>query len=49
MNKSLKNELESTFKDVLASVPEGDRLIITARKEQVPTILTFLKNKGYNH
>lgn len=49
MNTSLKEELESTFKDVLMSIPEDTRLIITAKKEQILTILKFLKDKGYDH
>ena len=48
MNKSLKEELESPFKDTLVS-PEDTKLIITAKKEQVLNILRFLKNKGYNY
>lgn len=49
MNRLLKEELESTFKDVLVSIPEDARLIMTAKKEQVLTILSFLKDRGYDH
>ncbi|MCK4322778.1 NADH-quinone oxidoreductase subunit C [candidate division WOR-3 bacterium] len=49
MNKSLLEELESTFKDIQVSIPEDTRMGICAKKEQVLTILRFLKDKGYNH
>lgn len=49
MNTSLKEELESIFKDISVSIPEDARLSITVRKEQVLTILGCLKDKGYDH
>ena len=48
-NKTLKEGLESTFKDVSVSIPEDTRLIINAEREQVLTILRFLQDKGYDH
>jgi len=47
-NKKLKEELESTFKDIQIIVPEDARLSITTKKEQVLTILRFLKDKRFN-
>jgi NADH-quinone oxidoreductase subunit C len=49
MNNVLKEELESTFKNIQVSIPEDTRLIINAKKEQVLTILRSLQDKGYNH
>jgi len=47
-NKKLKEKLESTFKDIQIIVPEDARLSITTKKEQVLTILRFLKDKRFN-
>jgi len=49
MNKLIKKELESTFENILVVMPENSRLIVTAQKDQVMSILSFLKNKGFNH
>ena len=49
MNRELIDELELTFKDINISVSEDIRIIIKAVKEQVFTILRFLKDKGYDH
>ena len=49
MNKLLKEELESTFKNVLINVLEDARLAVTAPKDEVLSISSFLKNKGYDH
>lgn len=49
MNKELINELELTFKDIKISLSGDTRIIIKAIKEQVFTILRFLKDKGYDH
>jgi len=47
-NKKLKENLESTFKDIQVIVPGDARLSITTKKEQVLTILRFLKDKRFN-
>ena len=47
MDKSLKEELESNFKDIQVNIPEDNRLIISIKKEQVLNILSFLKEKGF--
>jgi len=49
MNKLLKEELESTFKDIRADILEDNRLVISAPKDAVLSILSFLKDKGYEH
>lgn len=49
MNKELTEELELTFKGIQISVSEDTKILISARKEQVFTILRFLKDKGYDH
>ena len=49
MNELIKKELESTFENILITMPENSRLIVTAQKDKVMSILSFLKNKGYNH
>jgi len=49
MISALKNELESIFKDIQIVVPESNRLIINARGVMILTILSFLKDKGYDH
>jgi len=49
MNKLLKKELESTFSTVQVKISEKDRLVIKTEKDGVLSILSFLKNKGYDH
>jgi len=49
MDELLKKEIESTFKNVLAIIPEENRMIVTVQKEQVLAILDFLKDRGYDH
>ena len=49
MKPSLKEKLESAFTETQVSMPEADRLIITAKKDAVLSILSFLKGSGYEH
>ena len=49
MNELIKKELESTFENILITMPENSRLIVTTQKDKVMSILSFLKNKGFNH
>jgi len=49
MNESLKQELESIFKNINIIIPEETRTLITVKKEDLPSILKFLKEKEYNH
>jgi len=48
MNR-LKEEIISSFKGAKVSICEDNRLAILARKEDVFSILNFLKDKGYDH
>jgi NADH-quinone oxidoreductase subunit C len=49
MNKTLKSRLTSAFDGIKVKLPEADRMVITAKKEAVLSILSFLKNSGYDH
>ena len=49
MNKSLKEKLESTFKDIQVSILEDSRIAVTAENHSVLAILRFLKDKGFDH
>lgn len=49
MNKKLIEELELNFKDIQIRVSEDTKIILSAKKEQVFTILRFLKDNGYDH
>jgi len=49
VNKSLKEKLESTFKNVQISIPEDSRIAVTAENHSVPAILRFLKDAGFDH
>ena len=49
MNKSLREKLESTFKDIEVAVPEESRIAVTAENHSVLAILRFLKDKGFDH
>ena len=45
----LKKELEFAFKNIRIVISGDDRLTITAQKDAVLTIMSFLKKKGYGH
>ena len=49
MNKSLREKLESTFKDLRIAVPEESRIAVSAESDIVLAILRFLKDAGFNH
>ena len=49
MNKSVKEKLESTFKDLEVAVPEESRIAVTAENHSVLAILRFLKDDGFEH
>lgn len=49
MNESLKQELESTFKNIKIVIPEEGRIAIIAENDSVLTILRFLKDAGFDH
>jgi len=47
--EKLKEEILSTFKGVQINIPEDNKLVISAKKEQILNILSFLKDKGYDY
>ena len=49
MNKSLKEKLESTFKDIRITIPEDSRIAVSAESDNVLAILRFLKDAGFDH
>jgi NADH-quinone oxidoreductase subunit C len=49
MNHSLKEQLTSAFNEIQVGSPEENRMVITAKKEAVLSVLSFLKNHGYSH
>ena len=49
MNHSLAELIQAAFDGILVDIPEENRVVITAEKEAVLSILSFLKNHGYNH
>lgn len=49
MNHSLAELIQATFDGILVDIPEENRVVITAEKEAVLSLLSFLKNHGYNH
>jgi NADH-quinone oxidoreductase subunit C len=49
MNESLKEQLESTFKDVVVTIPEDMRIVMNVKKDQVLAVLSFLKDRRFDH
>jgi len=49
MNESIKEQLESTFKAVVVTIPEGTRIVVNVKKDQVLTVLRFLKDRRFDH
>jgi len=49
MNESLKQELESTFKDILVTDRRDNRVSVIVKRGQVLAVLRFLKDKGFDH
>lgn len=47
--KNLIEELKLTFADIRVNEDKNDTIKIHAKKEQVKTILLYLKNYGYDH
>jgi NADH-quinone oxidoreductase subunit C len=47
--KLLKEKLESIFSGIQVSIYKQERLIVNGQKDSVLSILSFLKNEGYNH
>ncbi len=49
MDHPFKEELESSFKGIQVTLPRENQLVITADKEAVISLLSYLKNHGYDH
>jgi len=49
MNELIKKELESSFENLMVTITENYRIIVSAPKDNIMSILSFLKNKGFNH
>jgi len=49
MNESLKQELESTFKDILITDRRDNRVSVIVKRGQVLAVLRFLRDKGFDH
>ena len=49
MNESIKEQLESTFKAVVVTIPEDTRIVVNVKKDQVLTVLRFLKDRRFDH
>jgi len=49
MNESIKEQLESTFKAVMVTIPEEARIVVNVKKDQILAVLRFLKDRGFDH
>jgi len=49
MNESLKQELESTFKDILVTDRRDNRVSVIVKRGQVLAVLRFLRDKRFDH
>ena len=49
MNESIKEQLESTFKAVMVTIPEEARIVVNVKKDQILAVLSFLKDRGFDH
>jgi NADH-quinone oxidoreductase subunit C len=49
MNESIKEQLESTFKAVVVTIPEDTRIVVNVKKDQVLAVLRFLKDRRFDH
>jgi len=49
VNKSLKEKLEATFKDIRVTIPEDSRIAVTAENDSALAVLRFLKDAGFDH
>jgi NADH-quinone oxidoreductase subunit C len=49
MNESIKEELESIFKAVVVTIPEGTRIVVNVKEDQVLAVLRFLKDRRFDH
>ena len=49
MSESIKEQLESTFKALVVTIPEDTRIVINVKEGQVLAVLRFLKDRGFDH
>jgi len=49
MNESVKEQLESTFKAVVVTIPEDTQIVVNVKKDQVLPVLGFLKDRRFDH
>jgi len=49
MINKLKQKLLSDFNDVQVNIPEDNRMIVNTKKESLLSLLSYLKNMGFNH
>ena len=49
MNESIKEQLESTFKAVVVTIPESTQIVVSVKKDQVLAVLRFLKDRRFDH
>jgi NADH-quinone oxidoreductase subunit C len=49
MNRSLKQELESTFKDILVTDRRDNRMSVVVKRGQLLAVLRFLRDKSFDH
>ena len=49
MNESIKEQLESTFKTIVVTIPEDTRIVVNVKKDQILAVLRFLKDRRFDH
>ena len=49
MSESIKEQLESIFKAIVVNIPDDTRVVVNVEKDQVLTVLRFLKDRRFDH
>jgi len=49
MNSSIAEQLSTAFDDLQMEIQKENQLVIKAKKEAVLALLSFLKNRGFDH
>ena len=49
MTQSLNEQLAAAFEGIRVDTPSKDRIIVRLSKETLPSVLSFLKESGYDH